>query len=709
MIKSIRNQPFCLGDNLDPRTIARGCECEEEPVASWIAMTDEVWAQAYMGICYVSGVPVDVVIEGGPTLWTDWVGDPGWFIDGSGFYDQTGTTSASYLTYTPDVIVPGETYSISVTVSNVYPITAGGASGSGITNVLIGGMSFPITADGTYEFTVPVASANGGISFELTPLSHITIESVIVVGSDKDVTALFHFNGTVAIFDRDDFPQYFSFANGNVTLHIPVSAIGVSENDCFRLELVSNCNDTSITSQDFMVISGTDCKSLVIRACNDSDNIGFVNPFVPRIRISARMGWPAYKATVKEERHSNGEIFRPYADRTLTLTVKTGILNEFDHAFLSTLPLWDHVYIEGQEFVVSDGKYEPVYGEDQWLNGAVTFEVTPKAELVRKVACGPAGTGCDPDNDPICFEPQMYFAFVATGSGIELQVTLVSSYNFTPGNASLSVNGSAPIIQTFTLPTPSSLRWSGLEAGQQLIFIFQDMANSNCVITKFFDVPEVVGFDCSSVGVMVDFAGDRGLFVNTTTGYYTIQAQSDSSIATFEAGSSSPAEGQYCVYASDDAGSPSGTITAFGAVGVVDYDISNLSGLTLTDFELDGIISGPFPAMIVTGGTTTITVRAGSDTTIDVSLVAPQQLTVIDTTASVNDVIINSSIMDLLAITDTVLTQLSIELITNSLVASGLSSGGLSITGAGNASPSSASLADKTILEGLGWSVILPA
>lgn len=227
------------------------------------------------------------------------------------------------------------------------------------------------------------------------------------------------------------------------------------------------------------------------------------------------------------------------------------------------------------------------------------------------------------------------------------------------------------------------------------------------VITKF--LPEVVGFDCSSVGVMVDLAGTGGLNVNTTTGYYSIQAQSDSSISTFEAGISSPAEGQYCVYASDDAGNPSGIITAFGAIGVVDYDISNLSGLTLTDFELDGIISGPFPAMIVTGGTTTITVRAGSDTTIDVSLVEPQSLTVIDTTASVDDVIINSSIMNYLDITDAVLTQLSIELITNSIVASGISSGGLSITGAGNASPSSASLADKTILEGLGWIVILPA
>jgi len=226
------------------------------------------------------------------------------------------------------------------------------------------------------------------------------------------------------------------------------------------------------------------------------------------------------------------------------------------------------------------------------------------------------------------------------------------------------------------------------------------------VITKF--LPEVVGFLCSS-GVMVDFSGEGGLTVNTTTGYYTIQAQSDSSISTFEDGSSYPAEGQYCVYASDDAGNPSGIITAFGAIGVVDYDISNLSGLTLTDFELDGIISGPFPAMIVTGGTTTITVRAGSDTTIDVSLVEPQSLTVIDTTASVDDVIINSSIMNYLDITDTVLTQLSIELITNSLVASGLSSGSLQIIGAGNASPSSASLADKITLEGLGWVVILPA
>ena len=36
-----------------------------------------------------------------------------------------------------------------------------------ITNIIIGGVTFPISADGTYEFTIPAASTTGGIVIEV--------------------------------------------------------------------------------------------------------------------------------------------------------------------------------------------------------------------------------------------------------------------------------------------------------------------------------------------------------------------------------------------------------------------------------------------------------------------------------------------------------------------------------------------------------------
>ncbi len=511
-IYAIRNQPFQFGNNLYPRSLALMC-CADDPVPSLIATTDEVWAQALVENCSDN---TELIFKGDYVEgWDDFVVEGGW-MPYSSVYRCLQNNPGSVISH-PFTPTPGGVYRIEITAIVKYDgltVTFGG-------DTLVLPPSVNSFGD-TYTFDVAAGTADPftittGTGFYILNSAQLTI-------SNYDVSAIFHQGSTELVFDRDDYPNNFYFFNGGFTFHMPMSTVGIAEG-CFTLELRDNCSDTGMTSQVFRIVDAN-CETFLIRACNDYDNIGFVVPFVPRIRIPASMGWPSYNTDVQEERHSDGEIFRPYGDRTRTMTVKTGILNEFDHAFLSTLPLYDHVYIgsgdQAQEVVVNKGKYEPLYGEGQNLNGAVVFDVTPKAELVRKVQCGPALDGCAPESDPQCIGgPQYAWAFVPVDGGFDFQLTIISASNFTPSTASVTVADGAPVTQTVgTLP--STLTWGPFAAETPLTLRIFDAMNQNCVMTKFFDVPPTVcgapdlGFNFIDNG---DGSFDLEITMNTTEGF----------------------------------------------------------------------------------------------------------------------------------------------------------------------------------------------
>ncbi len=518
-IYAIRNQPFQLGSNLRPNSLGMGCDCGEAPKPSYISMDDEIWVQATLTIC---NDEEGVIISGGVDNWTapgegdtpGWLAEDGWFINGEGFYRYNGSSENNRLLYEFFTSTLGESYAIELTVSDV----------TGTVWVEFGEQGFYITADGTYTFTI--LNAGDGAFYIGNLTGGVTVESVTVRELNTNVTAIFHQDGETDIeINQGDAPGYFIFYDGGFTFQIPMEDTGLASG-CFTLELRDNCSDTGIVSQQFSIIE-KDCDTLLIRACNDYANMGFGIPFAPRIRIPARMGWPSYNITVEEERYSDGVIMRPTGDRTSSLTIKTGILNEYDHAFLSTLPIWDHVYVgEGdlaREMVVQDGKYEPSYGDDQWLNGAVVFTVAPKAELVHKTLCGPALDGCSPANDPICLDAQMVFSFTNAGDGLaNFNATLLSDLNFPPGTASVTVGGGAPVNKTFgTLPDTQT--WGPFPEGTSITFRLQNSMNQNCVMTKFFDVPPTVF--CGVPDLEYNFIDngdstfDLEITMNTTEGF----------------------------------------------------------------------------------------------------------------------------------------------------------------------------------------------
>ena len=548
-IYAIRNQPFQFGSNLYPRSLALMC-CADDPVPSLIAATDEVWAQATLTQC---GAEDGIVISGGPDGWDDWVAGDGFFLSGTSYVLAAPTPGTSL--YILENAVAGTQYTIQLEVADV----------TGTAYVIFGGVQSPNLSDGLNEFLI---TANSASPFELIVDSGtITVNSVIVTSLNTDVSAIFHQGSTELVFDQSDYPDNFYFFNGGFTFHMPMSTVGITEG-CFTLELRDNCSDTGMTSQVFRIVDAN-CETFLIRACNDYDNIGFVVPFVPRIRIPASMGWPSYNTDVQEERHSDGKIFRPYGDRTRTMTIKTEILNEFDHAFLSTLPIWDHVYIgagvQAQEVVVNKGKYEPLYGEGQNLNGAVVFDVSPKAELVRKVQCGPDLSGCAPMSDPQCIGSASYaYTFNPSGSGYNLELTIAALSNITPSTASITVADGAPVVQTVgTLP--SVLTWGPLPAGAPLTLRIFDAMNQNCVITKFFDVPEEPEFVCEepeTASIVVAPGGGTKVFVSGgTSTHFTIRGPSQTYTWPVNAPDGIEiGQGPWCIYASDSEGNQGGSI-----------------------------------------------------------------------------------------------------------------------------------------------------
>ena len=694
-IYAIRNQPFQFGNNLYPRSLALMC-CADDPVPSLIAATDEVWAQATLTQC---GSEDGIVISGGPDGWDGWVAGDGFFLSGTSYALAAPTPGTSL--YMPENAVAGTQYTIQLEVANV----------TGTAYVIFGGVQSPNLSDGLNEFLI---TANSASPFELIVDSGtITVNSVVVTALNTDVSAIFHQGSTELVFDQSDYPDNFYFFNGGFTFHMPMSTVGIAEG-CFTLELRDNCSDTGMTSQVFRIVDAN-CETFLIRACNDYDNIGFVVPFVPRIRIPASMGWPSYNTDVQEERHSDGEIFRPYGDRTRTMTVKTGILNEFDHAFLSTLPLYDHVYIgsgdQAQEVVVSKGKYEPLYGEDQNLNGAVVFDVSPKAELVRKVQCGPALDGCAPESDPQCIGgPQYAWAFVPVDGGFDFQLTILSASNFTPSTASITVADGAPVTQTVgTLP--STLTWGPFAAETPITLRIFDTMNQNCVITKFFDVPEEPEpFVCDEPGTInIVTTTDIVIRLESSTGYYTAKKSGGAltvyPISTYLTTSA----GEYCVWSSDDAGVISGTGTVFYAggdgLGVTTANFNNVPGIEAISLDYTEIASIDFSANVTTKHIALeyITVLSSVDLTNNIGLESFS----INYNPDLQEILVSS--LPVCAVANAyncALTQTCVDSLLVAFAASGLAVN-VDLTGGTNAAPSPTGLAAKATIEGNGGTVFV--
>jgi hypothetical protein len=278
--------------------------------------------------------------------------------------------------------------------------------------------------------------------------------------------------------------------------------------------------------------------------------------------------------------------------------------------------------VQAQEVVVSKGKYEPLYGEEQNLNGSVVFDVTPKAELVRKVLCGPALDGCAPESDPQCIGgPQYAWTFIPVDGGFDFQLIIFATSNFTPGTASITVADGSPVTQTVgTLP--STLTWGPFAEEAPLTLRIFDTMNQNCVITKFFDVPEEPEpFLCEGEEYGSFSVPSGGTVyvesIYTSTGHYTARDQDGNTVLD----QTEFTEGTYCIYSSDAVKAKSGTMDQFAIYGDV-RDLNTEGYTSAVGFQFLSLLGTPSMPPVDTNPGLTYYVLIGADTLTEVPSMA---------------------------------------------------------------------------------------
>lgn len=553
MIRPVPNQPISFA-----ATLTLGCACDGP--MSYMAPSDELRFQVQYQQC---GDAESLITSS----WGSWTMDEAWAIIDGNACIAPGNAEMQ-LRYEGWAPTPGTAYRLvidGVQLNGTFAVRVGG------TEHIISGVSgydlFFIAGTADYLTIVPLTDvSNGCVQFGL-----------YVYELDADLEVRF-MNGTEEIFavNFEDDEEYFTFVNGGVNVAMPMSVTGIAPGECFTVVIEDLCDETAMESQWFRMVDSDDCTYIPIRACNDYDAMGFANPFSPRIRIPATLAHPKYDYTTSDERHSNGRNYRPYADREREMTVGTDVLNEDDHRFLSALPLFSHVYIGEDEYIVSSDTYEPAYSDVWSASGAVQFQVKPKEELLRNVQCGPELQGCAPEFDPICNEPNIQFSFADN----EMSATLVSMAGFPVGTIRVTSGAYDSGELTFS-GVPDTLTFGPFADGQELVIQVTNTALPACNWRGERTVPTFV---CDRIGNSIYFVNNEAevtMEITTNGGFSKIRAASDGTINSGNNGDgiiTGPA-GAQCIWPTDNLGLAAGVIQQLNLYYVTQMEFINVGSI----------------------------------------------------------------------------------------------------------------------------------
>lgn len=500
--------------------------------------------------------------------------------------DEPGWT---YTTYGDLRVVPGlgtvnGVASFSVVVGMSYRIDVVGANlhDAGF-SLSMGGHVFDVDASGDHTF-VFTATTSGSLTLTSTNESGFLLGGLNVYD--------FGFGVQIIVTDKDgdhapltyaDHTSWFTFAADTVTVTMPVSAALVPVGECFTITVEDTCDGgSSVTSQSLRVVV-PDCSLITFRGCLDGEAMGF-QPFAPRLTVPATVGRASWKTEGEEEHASDGTRRITSANRELILSVRTGAIGYDDHNFLSSLPLWDHVYVYQGSHILEvqaamDG-YEPSYDVSDTV-GTVEFNVKLRQELVNKVACGALGDGCSPAEDPICPHADITTAFNVGGDA--LNITLNSILEFMPGTVTVTINGGTPIDFTFdTGSLPDTIVVHEAHPTDYIVVHIANAVQTECYDEITLGTPPLicVGEGIASVKMQAVPSGGTGAYIsaNTSTGHFAIR----DSVTGVVSVDGTPAAGRgYCVFSCDEAGHKSGSITEITIANASGFDVSGLAS-TLT-------------------------------------------------------------------------------------------------------------------------------
>jgi hypothetical protein len=268
------------------------------------------------------------------------------------------------------------------------------------------------------------------------------------------------------------------------------------------------------------------------------------------------------------------------------------------HSFLSTLPLWSHLYIEGREWIADGGGYQPDYSGTTSVGGTVVT-LRPKAELLRRVQCGPEQEACSPEDDPICNEPNAEVSTRELDGRYYVDLVVYDEFGFVPTSIEYTLNG---VAQTPVAYVGTGGYALGPFRPWDVIVVTLATSVAGCD----FSFEAVVIPKPESHAFTIRITGDAtfGSFANiiSSTGFMTMRNLTGYG-ETFANGGD-PAgmatlAGDYLLYASDAAGVVTGTITEIWILTIpfIPLDFTGLTALTL--IQLDDCLDNSAAPLLV--------------------------------------------------------------------------------------------------------------
>lgn len=579
ILTPIPNQPINFGD-------LSCCKHDDRRVPLLMEMSDTIRIQM--------GLSADHVTAYNPQLISDdqltgggWSGHGLWSVsDGSKCAGLGNVASYQELgTWIPTV---GVTYLVRVTLDTIV----------GSVVFSMGGIDHAITAPGASVFTVTVGSAAPPritVGSNETQVCARSVEAWVVMGgggaepSECNVTVELRDAVTDAMiytFDSDTEPQFFRAVGSNILIDFALvnAAEALADSPCVYVYVNDACSgEEGLRSQPIQV-SPSCGKTTVVRSCLSADAMGFVAPAVFEVRLEASLSNTRWDYEAEEERWSNGYINRYYADRTARRRLMIKPVDGTLLPYLAALPLFDHVYIDGEPYVVDADAIEPDYVDEWTCTAGLSIGLRPQWEGVSKVLCAAPGPGCDPANDPICPAvnatfTQPYYNDTPT-PGHYVGMSLYSSLGFVPESVQVFRNGD--LFTGFLYTGPVDQQFGPFALGDTIRIVIHNATLPECDHEEVFEITQCAGEQ--TVSFTMGSAPGAGYHdIVSTAGHVTVFSHFDGLITTFNT-YSIPAgtfvNGRsYCLWSSDIDGAPSGVIDRFRLRNVASIDLAGLVSL----------------------------------------------------------------------------------------------------------------------------------
>lgn len=315
----------------------------------------------------------------------DWRNLGGWVFENGTVCKASGSSALSleYALWNPD---PGTRYQLTVIVTSL----SGLPTEVNYIQWRLGGESGFIFAPGTYVFDV-LAISGQRLSFTASSAGTsacLSLAQVAVLDPDNAVTIVDLDGDTIQEYTFATDPDLFDYSGGFLTVRLPVDD---AWGNCFRVKVDDPCAEVEYTSQIAKFINPA--KTIKVRTCNSGPGMGFGAGFAPEARYIAKLVRSTFDYEEGVERSTTGKINRYYAERMRSMEFRVDDAGEIAHDFLSTFPLWDHVYLGQEEYSFKAEGFEPDYGDIWEAHGSIIMPVEPQRENMRKVRCAPDDQG----------------------------------------------------------------------------------------------------------------------------------------------------------------------------------------------------------------------------------------------------------------------------------------------------------------------------